>query len=138
MASRRARFDVNLIRDYVGARADQILDDAADDMREIVKDGAEQMQTIIDTSVTETGRRRVENGGQYAGRRETDEMYQDVKFDVERGKDEVVGRFGWIDDWQDYYGLQNDGTQFVEGMDALGQSFARAEDRLRSYVGGIR
>lgn len=139
MPSRRATFDVNLLERQIMGRVDRLVDSLEDEMKEIVEQGASDMQRTIDTAVTPTGERRVASGaGGHAGRRETDDMYNDVKSDVERNGNTIVGRFGWIEDWQEYYSLQEDGSQFIEGMDALGSSFIRAEDRLRGAVSRIR
>lgn len=139
MANRRATFDINLLERQIQGRVESIVDDLVSEMEDIVEQGAEDMQRVIDTAVTPTGERRVATGaGAHAGRRESDEMYRDVKSEVQRNGNVIVGRFGWIDDYQEYYGAQEDGFGNLEGMDALGNSFVQAEDRLRGAIAKVR
>lgn len=139
MASRRAQFNIPLLRDQIEGRLDRLMDGLEEEMELVVREGADDMQRIIDTAVTPTGEARVAAGGQHAGRRETDAMYQAVKSEVEREGDRtIVGRFGWIDEYKDYFGIQNDGFGNLAGMDAIGQSYAKAEDRLRGVIEKVR
>lgn len=87
----------------------RIEDGAEAVLEQAMEDGAESMRHHIRTRGT------AKSGKQ--GRIETGAMLEDVKSRVYPGtkKGNVVGRFGWIDNREDYYGYQEGGFEHVNG-----------------------
>lgn len=104
------------------------------EMENLVDRGADEMKQLIETRGT--GRRWVgdwgsmPNGtpgrtGSIPGRVASGQMRDDVKSEVNAGTNKVVGVFGWIDNTETYYLMQENrffhriGRFEVEGMHAL-------------------
>lgn len=83
-------------------------------LQNAMEDGAEIMRNNIATRGTAKSGK--------AGRIETGKMSGDVKARVYPGTDKgnQVGRFGWIDNREDYYGYQEGGFEHVNGGDVEG------------------
>lgn len=92
----------------------RIEDGIEDALRLAMEDGAEIMRNNIAT-------RGTVNSGK-SGRIETGKMIGDVKSRVYPGTDKgnQVGRFGWIDNREDYYGYQEGGFEHVNGGEVEG------------------
>lgn len=81
-------------------------------LRENMKDGEEITQTFIATRGTE------KSGKQ--GRVDTGAMLDAVDSDAKLvGKDEAIGRFGWLKKTPSYTKYQEAGTQYIAPMYAL-------------------
>lgn len=87
----------------------RIEDGASEALEQAMEDGAESMRYHIKTRGTAKSGK--------AGRIDTGAMLNDVKAKVypgtERGNQ--VGRFGWIENREDYYGYQEGGFEHVNG-----------------------
>lgn len=131
--------DIEGLRTALNARVDLIRARGEELMERITAEAAEEMQRIILASTTPTGDRRVENGGRYAGRYVTGEMYNDVLSSVEVSSDGkvITGRFGWLKEWEDYYLYQEGGTGKIKAMHALLSSFIHAREKLRAELATI-
>jgi hypothetical protein len=81
-------------------------------LQENMKDGEEITQTFIATRGTR------KSGKQ--GRIDTGKMLDSVGSDAKlEGRDEAVGRFGWLDKKPFYAEYQEAGTEYIEPMYAL-------------------
>lgn len=101
------------VRWYRGkvARVEDGLEEA---LQNAMEDGAQIMRDNIATRGT------VKSGK--AGRIDTGQMIGDVKARIYPGtvKGNQVGRFGWIDNREDYYGFQEGGFEHVNGGEVEG------------------
>lgn len=97
-------------------------------LQNAMKDGEETTQTFIATRGTAgTGKQ---------GRVDTGRMLDSVDSEAKlQGRDEAVGRFGWLDKKPFYAEFQEAGTQYIEPMYALSDA---AEIVLDELVKDIR
>lgn len=123
---------------------DQAVDNAAEQLAE---EGQEFVRNAIDTrgtgrvwkrTYTRNGKRR---SGSSPGRVWTGQMWNDVEDESFRyGKDTAVARFGWINRFEEYYGLQEGGfdhpiTGEVKGMEIMGDAEDFAVKRASDILG---
>lgn len=117
-------------------------------MEEVVAQGELEMKQIITDgpdSITPTGEKRAagqrsskrDAGLGIAGRVESDVMRQSVTSDVQAEANSVTGKFGWIDHFEDYFAIQEDGYGAIKAMHALLTSFTNARERLRARLNTI-
>lgn len=114
-------------------------------MEEVVAQGELEMKQIITDSTTPTGEKRAagqrsskrDAGLGIAGRVESDDMRQSVTSDVQVEDKSVTGKFGWIDNFEDYFAIQEDGYGAIKAMHALLTSFTNARERLRAKLNTI-
>lgn len=105
-----------------------IMDDVHEIVEDVTEGGARQMRQIISTSGTPKSGKE--------GRIETGKMLDEVKTDVGRGGNSVVGQFGWLDEQLDYFYYQDEGFrhwisgEMIPGMFALTQSYEEAKSEL--------
>ena len=109
-------------------------------LRVTVAEGEEDMRRTIVETTSPTGEARAAAGKGIQGRVDTGEMYLDVDSDVRVQGNSIIGEWGWIEEVQDYYLYQNDGTEGtndrkgIDGMNALGKSAALVDDRIRARL----
>jgi prophage DNA circulation protein len=61
-------------------------------------------------------------------------MRQSVTSNVETNGNSVTGTWGWIDNFQDYFAVQENGFGKLQGMHALLGSFVKGRERLRQEI----
>lgn len=111
-----------------------------DDVTEIVERAVQEGEAITKLNIATRG--TLKSGKK--GRIETQNMYDSVKSDMtKRGKKEAEGKFGWIDNYQKYFGYQEAGFNHVggvtvEGMYALGDADREVWDNIQDRVKGVR
>lgn len=103
-------------------------------MEGIVEQGVVDMKDIITNAVTPTGEKRAAAGKGIAGRVETDEMRQEVVGEVQVDTNSVTGRWGWLQQYEDRFGIQEDGFGAITPMHALLGSFLKGRETLRSKI----
>lgn len=113
---------VNIRSNYAGGdpvrwfrgKVTRIEDGVEGALQQAMEDGAQIMKDNIATRGTAKSGK--------AGRIETGKMIGDVKARVYPGTDRgnQVGRFGWIDNREDYYGYQEGGFEHVNGGEVEG------------------
>lgn len=113
---------VNVRSNYAGGdpvrwfrgKVTRIEDGVEEALQLAMDDGAQIMRDNIATRGTAKSGK--------AGRIETGKMIGDVKARVYPGTDRgnQVGRFGWIDNREDYYGYQEGGFEHVNGGEVEG------------------
>lgn len=133
-------FDVGALRTGIVAWDKGIRDAAEHAVRVTVAEGEEDMRRTIVEMDTPTGRARAAAGGGIAGRVESGEMYLDIESEVNVEGNTIIGEWGWLKNFQRYYGAQEEGTEGdadrkgIEGMNALGKSSALVRDRIRARM----
>lgn len=91
------------------------------------------MLRIIETAVTETGQARAAAGG-HPGRIDSGDMYDGVNANtwVKPGGDSAGGTWGWLDGLEDYFLIQENGSEqfnvLFKGMGALRGSYIVARE----------
>lgn len=101
----------------------------------VVDDGADQMRQFILLAVTKTGEERVRSGrGGEAGRYESGTMYDSVESNVSKERGEIVGEFGWLDEFLEYFRIQEEGRGGVPAMHALHDAYANASEEFKAEV----
>lgn len=98
--------------------AEDVEDQVMVDMEDVAFEGANGVQRMITDAHTETGYSREAAGDGEPGRVESGDFRADVTHSVERIGDTVTAKWGW-DNPEDYYMYQEEGTRFIEGVDAL-------------------
>lgn len=108
---------------------------AVESLQEVTDQAERDIKHIIETSTTPTGERRSAAGKGVAGRIESEEMHKNVKGRTTRSGDKVTGRFGWLEDASDkalrHASYQDPGTDRIQGMNAIFQSFVVATNDLK-------
>ena len=115
----------------------RIEEGATDALEQAMDDGAESMRHHIKTRGTAKSGK--------AGRIESGDMLKDVKARVYPGTDKgnQVGRFGWLDNRENYYGFQEGGFEHVNGgsvegmyaiVDAAEMAFSEFQREMRRAV----
>lgn len=136
MAS-RASFDGRNFRS-LAYRIDRIPQQFHEQGQTVVEDVTSEaeadMRQFIELAVTPTGERRVEQGRRSAGRIETEAMIGDVSSEVTDTENKITGSWGWLDGIEDYYKYQENGTEHIEAMHALLNSFLQARENLRGRM----
>ena len=128
-------WDVRDLKAGIAVFGQNVREQAEDALHEVIEEGAGDMHGAIFTAVTATGERRLARGdGGVAGRYETGRMAEAVEKDVYWEDGVLIGRFGWLSDYDEYFSAQEDGTAKIEGMNALGGAFIRGEDRLQDHL----
>ena len=114
-------------------------------MHDVVDQGEVDMKQIITDATTDTGLARSEGkssgprdaGLGIAGRVESDDMRQSVTSEVTKDGNTVTGKWGWIDNFEEYFALQDDGFRSVEGAHALLGSFVKGRDLLGERIDAV-
>lgn len=90
------------------------------DMERLAEQGAQIMQEYIASRGTAYSAERAGRGRGGSGRRDSYEMFDAVDYRaVSQAAGVVNAEFGWIDNFQKYFGYQEKGTRTVEAMFAL-------------------
>lgn len=104
------------------------------DMDSIVKMASEAMQKRIGTvNTTKSGPGRVDTGL----------MLRSVKYRTEISNTKIVGEFGWLDNQEPYFLLQDDGFdhilagKHIPGMMALADAGIEAREKFISRLAAI-
>lgn len=128
-----------------------------DNLAEAMEDIAEEGQQLVHEYISTRGTANPEYGGKTAwkktyrgksgpsqGRVNTGQMRADIESRFIRTSDVFIGSFGWLDHFEDYYGLQevgfeHEGTgEHIAGMFAMADAkdimFERAKKRLNRVV----
>lgn len=86
-------------------------------------EGVERVRANLLAAHTRTGLARAEFAGGLPGRYETGAMYDAIASDAENPEidgDRIFVAFGWFsDNWQDYFGEQEDGEGNIPAANAL-------------------
>lgn len=116
-------------------KTDQLPSQIADIMEEIGEEQADEIRSFITTRPARTSG---ENG-----RVRTWSMYDAVGTEFKIGKSQVSSRVGYIDGaWEDHFYYQDAGFEhnyagWVEGTNALGESYVRARERFIKAMGEL-
>ena len=113
-----------------------VRDRARAEMADIAEGGEFDMKQTIETAVTDTGAARAGSGG-HPGRIDTGYMYDHVGHRLEEYDDGFAAIWGWSDP-EDYFLLQEYGTDQIDPMEALDRSLNLAEMDLRAKLKGMR
>lgn len=131
-------FDLGEIEYAVAALLDEIELDVRQIIEDIVDEALEDMVRILEAAETETGRRRAAERGGHPGRVDTAQMSADIRYALETSADgAVVGTWGWTQNVEDYYLIQEYGSEKIGAMSALQGSYVRARERLRQRLQDI-
>lgn len=126
--------DIDDFTHAIMAQVEQIELDAKQILADIALEVVADMRRIIADAVTDTGRERAAAGtglGQ-AGRIESSAMISDVTLALETDLgSEVVLTWGWVDHLEDYYLIQEYGSEKIKAMSALQQSYVKGREKLR-------
>ena len=106
---------INNLEDAIGKSAEVLAED-------IAKMGRARMRWKITTSTTPWGQKRQAEGRPYAGRRESDTMWNAVKWRVVN----LVAEWGWIDGTEKYFMIQ----ERIRNMYSLRDSRQYVVDRI--------
>lgn len=137
--ARRGNFSLQALE--VDKYLKAVKDEAREIMQDIAVGGKWEMERVIETSTTPTGEARAERGG-HPGRIDSGNMIDEVEARVEEYPDGFAAVWGWPDP-QDYYLLQNDGTEAnglhpgVPEMEALEQSLSLSEMDIAAKLRGM-
>lgn len=119
------------------AIVEEIEIDARQILQDIALEVTADMRRIIAQAVTDTGRERAASGeglGQ-PGRIETSAMISDVTYALDTNAGgEVVLTWGWVDNLEDYYLIQENGNSRIKAMSALQQSYVKGREKLRDRL----
>lgn len=111
----------------------RVEDGASEVLKQAMEDGAESMRHHIRTRGTAKSGK--------AGRIDTGKMLSDVTSKVYPGteKGNQVGRFGWVDNREDYYGFQEGGFEHVSGgtVEGMYAMVDAAELAFREFQRGM-
>lgn len=110
---------INNLEDAIGKSAEVLAED-------IAKMGRARMRWKITTSTTPWGDKRKAEGRPYAGRRESDTMWNAVKWRVVN----LVAEWGWIDGTEKYFMIQ----ERIRNMYSLRDSRQYVVDRIPSLL----
>jgi hypothetical protein len=103
------------------------------DITFIAEQGAQYMQELIETRGTEFSAYRASVLGRGTpGRHDTGTMVDAVGFRVTSYPTVVNAEVGWIEDFMEYFGFQERGTQFVTAMFALMDASQEMKDQLKA------
>lgn len=119
----------------------RIAADAAEQVIQMTTDEAVQVQKqLLDAAVTRTGAARISRGqGRTAGRNDSGTMIEAIDREVSFEQGRVVGKYGWVNGYQDYFSYQDFGTGRVPAAHSLLDSFVQMRirfiQRMRRIVG---
>lgn len=133
-------FDPSALFAGVELYGDALLDEAAGEMALLGESLAERMQEELLRAVTRTGLARVAAGkGIHAGRYDKGRMHDAVDYDIDVDQEErtVTLRWGWIQEWADYFALQEWGTEHIEAVGSLGTTYSWGISQLRGILSGM-
>lgn len=131
-------FDISKLEYAALAIVDGIELDARQIIEEITNDALEEMVRIMEAATTKTGEKRAAERGGHPGRVDTAQMAADIRYAIETGLDgSVVGTWGWTQNVEDYYVIQEYGTGKIKAMSALQGSFVKAKEELRRRLGDL-
>ena len=103
-----------------------------------VIEAADEMRGIIEDAITLTGLNRQIAGKGDPGRIDSGRMMELVRSELEKPSDDVmVGKWGWLEDFEEYFTYQENGTEHIEAMHALLQSFVSARERLQQRLNNL-
>ncbi len=123
-------------------RVETIVDEMVEEGQDMVQTSIEHAGTGKTWSRTYYNKQGTPRSGSLTGRVWSGDMRADVEQDVKVSADAIVGSFGWIKNYEDYYGLQEVGfTQSQTGIEIVGMfamadaaDWARIEFRKRMKV----
>lgn len=133
-------FNIQGLTARIEAWGDAVEREAQSALEGVAAEAAEGVREIIHTAVTATGEARAASGRGVAGRIESEDMLNAVDHSVTEEGDETVAKWGW-ENAEDYFLIQEYGSEEfntnIAGMDALGQTFAKATDKFEAELGDI-
>jgi len=101
---------------------------------EVVQDAVAEQKHILDTATTSWGDFRKGQGRPSAGRREDNVMYDAITSDVTTSRTEVVGEWGWLNKFLEYFKYHDAGTARIGAANSMADSFIKAEQDLKAKV----
>lgn len=113
---------------------------AASIVADFAHDGERVMEQVIVEAETKTGYARVaddDNPGNSPGRVDTGLMINQVSSEWEQDGDTYIGRFGWTKETEDYFLYQENGTEHIEAMNALGSAAVQGRERAIKRISNI-
>jgi hypothetical protein len=124
-------FDISDLEAQVIAIVDGIELDARQILEDLATEAVDEMYAILLAARTATGDYREASGKGVAGRVNTGQMARDIKAALETGMDgSAVLTWGWIDNLEDYYIYQEQGTGRIGAMSALQGSFTKTREKF--------
>ena len=131
-----ANFDLKRLELLVNARSNAILARAPQIVADFAHHGEMAMEAIIASAVpsTKTGDARAaldQPNGEHRspGRIDTGLMINSVNSRSTTDGQVSEGEFGWTGEQEKYFLYQEDGTQYIEAMNALSGAFVIARER---------
>lgn len=106
-------------------------------LEDVTTEAEADMKAIITSSTTVWGEKRKAEGRASDGRIETSDMIDSVTSETESDANSMTGTWGWIDNFEDYFFFQEDGTEHIDAMHALSGSFTKAQEDLKEKLGDI-
>lgn len=107
-------------------------------MEETLEEAVELQRELLDRAETEWGRYRMSKGrGQSAGRRDTDQMYGGITYDVESESTKITGRWGWLWHIEQYFAAQDWGTGKIGAAHSLLGSYMQIRERFIKRITGL-
>lgn len=125
--------DFKTLSTKIRAIPDEMLNDLEPLVERTVKTGADLMEAHIKTRGTVKSGKR--------GRVETGKMLSNVDYEMFRKGDTLIGRWGWLDNWEKYFLYQENGfknawsREDVAPMHALFDSFLRQREEFLGELG---
>lgn len=119
---------------------EEAIESTMSDAGEIVSRAVDEGESITKLHIATRG--TAKSGKK--GRIDTQKMYDAVNSDMTRkGSQEAEGKFGWIDEYDKYFGYQEDGFDHVggvtvEGMYALSDASDEVWENVKDRVRSIR
>lgn len=119
---------------------EEAMDNILDNVEEIVSRGVEEGEAITKLHISTRG--TAKSGKK--GRIETQKMYDAVKSEMTvSDKREAEGKFGWIDEYDDYFGYQEGGFDHVggvtvEGMYALTDASEEVWENVKDRIKAVK
>lgn len=130
--------DLNELRTRINQQQ-RIAADAAEQVIQMTTEEAVDLQKqLLDQAVTMTGAARISRGrGRTAGRNDSGTMIDAIDRTVEAEQGRIVGRYGWVDGYQEYFRYQDFGTSRIPAAHSLLDSFVSLRSRFISRMRGI-
>lgn len=126
-----------LVAQFTARAKEACVQHITDEMIQLGEELRDRMRQTLMESFTRTGLERVASGaGQQAGRYDEGDMHDliDYTLDLEYDTEELVLRWGWIDEVREYFAYQEYGTGNIEPMGALQESFSYGMVRVAEIL----
>lgn len=136
--------DLNAMKSHFVAHDQRLRAAAEEALTMTVIEAADEMRGIIEDAITRTGLERQMAGKGDPGRIDSGHMRDLVRQALEKPSNDVmVGKWGWLEEFEDYFLYQENGTgprdghPGIEPMHALLESFISARERLQRRLNNL-